>query len=281
MSTSVLRHPAPLRASEQAKPYAKYYTMNLGGPDPEALELLRRERPIDQAQMLMPEDINRLLDPGDFEVETGWGMMDNGAGYLAVRHEMPGVTVEMIEWWFAWHALEPLRYRIWYPPCHLDNRVDDWARPRLLDPSVPDREKCRHVIHHVTEDVGMGVEHIDIHFLKPEEMGFDMTRFHAPNVGTFVGGFGFSRGEQAPPDLPPAPAIMCHFVREIEGGVEWRTRFWMGYTIMNGRPVCMLPPGVSVPEEAPYGLANHNVHEFGRLKALLPLIYAELGGTYA
>jgi len=271
----------PLTPEEQAKPYAKYYEMELGDADPELLRLLARDAQIDPSQALLPEGINDLLEPGNFEVETGWCMLDNGAGYIAVRQVMPGITVEMIDWWFAWHALEDLRYRIWYPPYHLGIGVDEWARPRLLDPSVPVRDKSRRVVHHVTEDVGMGAEHIDIHFLGPEEMGFDMARFVAPNVATFVGGFGFSTNEHQPPDMPAAPAIMCHFVREIEGGVEWRTRFWMGYTIMNGRPVCMLPPGIRVPEEAPYCLANHNVYEYGRLKALLPLIHAEFGGTYA
>jgi len=281
MSTTVEREPRPLTPEEQARPYAKYYTMELGGPDLEALELLRRDRQMDPAKALMPEDISALLDLGYHEVETGWCMLPNGGGYIAVLHKMPGVTVEMIDWWFAWHAIEDLRYRIWYPPYHLGIGVDEWARPRLLDPDVPVRDKCRHIIHHVTEDVGMGAEHIDIHFLGPEEMGFDMERFVAPNVGTFVGGFGFSLNEHQPPEIPAAPAIMCHFIREVHGGVEWRTRFWMGYTLMNGHPVCMLPPGVHVPEEAPYGLANHNVYEYGRLKALLPLIHAELGGTYA
>jgi phloretin hydrolase len=55
----------------------------------------------------------------------------------------------------------------------------------------------------------------------------------------------------------------------------------MGYTIMNGRPVCMLPPGIRMPETVPHALANHNVHEYGRLKALLPLVYEEFGGTFA
>jgi hypothetical protein len=28
------------------------------------------------------------------------------------------VTAEVIDWWFAWHPLDSLRYRIWYPPQH-------------------------------------------------------------------------------------------------------------------------------------------------------------------
>jgi hypothetical protein len=273
--------PKPLTPQEQAKPYAKYYAMELGGPDPEAIEALRRDRQLDPSQMLQAEDMSALLDPGNLEVETGWGMFENGAGYVAARHVMPDVTPEMVDWWFGWHALEPLRYRIWYPPCHLGIGIEDYARDKILDPAVPAQDKFRHVIHHVTENVGMGTEHIDIHFLTPEDMGFDMTRWKAPNVATFVGGFGFSTLEDGPPGLPPAPAIMCHVIRELDGGVEWRTRFWYGYTIMNGRPVCMLPPGVRIPEEVPYGLANHNIREYGRLKALLPLVYSELGGTYA
>ncbi len=281
MAAAIERQPVPLTPEEQARPYAKYYTMDLGEADQAALELMTWDRRIPQDKMLMPEDMNKLLDPGNFEVETGWGMLDNGAGYIAMRHEMPGVTPEMIDWWFAWHPIEPLRYRIWYPPYHLGIGLDEWARPRILDPAVPVRDKIERVIHHVTEDTGCGTEHIDIHFLTPEQMGFDMSRWHKPNVATFVGGFGFSITDGQPPEMPAAPAIMCHFIREMDGGVEWRTRFWMGYTIMNGHPVCMLPPGIRIPEVVPHGLANHNVHEYGRLKALLPLIYEELGGTYA
>ena len=101
------------------------------------------DRPIPQDQMLPAEEMNRLLDPGNFETEIGWGMMDNGAGYIAMRHEMPGVTVDMVDWWFAWHPIEGLRYRIWYPPYHLGVHVDDWAQPRLLDPAVPGARQVR------------------------------------------------------------------------------------------------------------------------------------------
>ena len=47
----------------------------------------------------------------------------------------------------------------------------------------------------------------------------------------------------------------------------------MGYTIMNGHPVLLLPPGVRIPEDAVFGLANHNIYEYTRLKSLLPLVY--------
>ena len=177
-------------------------------------------------------------------------MMDNGAGCIAMRHEMPGVTVDMVDWWFAWHPIEGLRYRICTRRTTSASHVDDWAQPRLLDPGVPVRDKCEKVVHHVTEDTGMGTSTSTSTSSRPSRSGFDMCRWHRPKVGTFVGGFGWSLNEHQPPEIPAAPAIMVHFIREIDGGVEWRTRFWMGYTILNGRPVPLLPPGVRVPEDA-------------------------------
>jgi hypothetical protein len=106
-------------------------------------------------------------------------------------------------------------------------------------------------------------------------MGFDMSRFHTPNVAAVYGGYGFDQPQDAKPSDIRAPAIMCHFIREIDGGIEFRSRFWMGYKLMDGKPVLAIPPGESVPADVPYGLADHNVREYCNLKSLLPEIWAE------
>ena len=46
---------------------------------------------------------------------------------------------------------------------------------------------------------------------------------------------------------------------------------------LNGHPVPLLPPGIRVPEPVVFGLANHNIYEYTRLKSLLPLVYEEFG----
>ena len=143
MAATVERLPRPLTPEEQARPYAKFYSMEFPAPDPATVALMARDRQVPQEQMLVPEDLNKLLDPGNFETEVGWGMMDNGAGYIAMRHEMPGVTVEMVDWWFAWHPIEDLRYRIWYPPYHLGVHVDDWAQPGCSIPACPSVTSAR------------------------------------------------------------------------------------------------------------------------------------------
>ncbi|MBN2319475.1 MAG: hydrolase, partial [Acidobacteria bacterium] len=186
-------------------------------------------------------------------------------------------TAGMIDWWFAWHPLESLRYRIWYPPQHAGIGLGPKSRERILDPDIPVSEKNREVTHHVVEDCNCGMENIDITFLSPGDFGFDMARWKEPYVSTFVGGFGWSSPAEKTEHSIKAPSLMCHIFRQSAGGLEHRTRFWMGYTITQGKPELCLPPGVSVPERAIQGLARHNVHEFSNLAVLLPEIYPEFG----
>ena len=94
-----------LTPEEEAKPYAKYYHRPLTPPDPDLIAQIRPDVQIDPALALPPERISDLLDPGYHEVETGWCVMPNGSGYLAVHNRMPGVTVEMLDWWFWWHSM--------------------------------------------------------------------------------------------------------------------------------------------------------------------------------
>jgi len=69
-----------------------------------------------------------------------------------------------------------------------------------------------------------------------------------------------------------------HHQLAIPGGIEHRTRFWMGYRFSNGKPELSLPPGIKVPAAAVQGLTRHNVKEFKNLGVLLPGIYKEFGG---
>ena len=68
---------------------------------------------------------------------------------------------------------------------------------------------------------------------------------------------------------------MCHFLREVEGGSELRTRFWMGWHIVGDKEVKLLPDGVWMPIEVPKALCKHAAKEFTNLARLLPRIFAE------
>lgn len=265
----------PLTPEEQARPFAKYYRDPVP-PDPE--HLAKMDKPCDPAKAIHPEQMNDLLNPGYLDVEIGWCNLPNGAGFIANRYQYPGVTKDMVDWWFAWHPLEDLRYRLWYPPNHAGIMLSPEGRRRILDPNVPMAEKNWGVTHHVTEDCECGQENIDISFLSPRDFGFDMARWHEPNVSTFAGGFGWACTVDKNDESITAPALMCHIFRPIEGGIEHRTRFWLGYRLSNGKPELSLPPGISVPEAAVRGLARHNVKEFRNWGVFLPEIYKEFGG---
>jgi hypothetical protein len=268
----------PLTPEEEARPFAKYYYEPLKQPDP--AHYAKMEQPMDPARAWGPEDIDQLLDPEKLardEVEVGWCNLPNGAGYIANTILYPEATAEMIDWWFAWHPLEDLRYRIWYPPQHAGIMLSPIDRARILDPDIPMREKNWGVVHYVTENCDCGMENVDISFRSPQDMGLDMVRF-AKVAATFAGGGGWAVTVCRCDDSITAPAIMCHMFYDEPGGLRHRTRFWMGYRFSEeGKPELCLPPGVAVPAEAVQGLARHNVKEFTRFGDFLPRIYEELG----
>jgi len=256
-----------LTAEEKALSYSKYYYMEMARPDQAIVDRVL-QGPIDPKDALKREDLNDLLNPGYLASEYGYCVMPDGSGYVSNLVKMPEVTPEMFDWWFLWHGLHPLRYKIWDPDEHLDVQVGAEGRKRLLDPNIPMRERIWGVKHHVTEDVGMGpILEADVIFISPEEFGFDTKRFKSPNVGTAICGDGF----------------MCHFIREIDGGVELRTRFWLGWTVVDKRPVRGPSP---LPENAPNqesilrSATLHNIKEFTHLARILPLVYAEERGNF-
>lgn len=268
-----------LTPEEKTRPYAKYYYLPSAPPAAHHADMLADLKPLDPARADRIQDANNLLSPGYTEGENGYCVMPDGSGYIALRHPMPGATPEMIDWWFAWHGLEDLRYKLWYPEMHVSARVDPEARAKILDPARPLPLKFQGMTHHVVEDIGGGVLNaVDISFLTPEDFGFDMSRYHSPNAEALAAANVMARGVDDPADGPGLPVAFVHVVRKVDGGIEVRNRFWVGYQIVDRKPVLALPPGMRIPEEAARGLFLHDVQEFANLAAILPQLYRERQG---
>ena len=62
--------------------------------------------------------------------------------------------------------------------------------------------------------------------MTPEDFGFDMSRWKAPNVATLVAANVLIKASGAPKEAPLMPMAMCHFVRELPG-YPWLPR-WRG-----------------------------------------------------
>ncbi len=265
----------PLTEEEKKLPYADIYDMVTPDPDPAIYDEIKE--PLDPSKALPIERINDLLNPGYLEAERGWCVLPNGCGYVAAHCIMPDVTPEMFEWWFAWHALEDMRYRIWWPWQHYGIYVDDEARAIIKNPDTTLSQKYQGITHHVIEDIGTGCTELDISFKKPEELGFDMSRFKEPNASALAGAnvLIYAPGKSVAP--PMGCNTMCHVVRRRpEGGIEVRTRFWFGFQMIDGKPVKILPDGVVMDESFPRGLAHHAVEEYTRLSYILPKLYEKM-----
>jgi hypothetical protein len=241
--------------------------------------MLKDLRALAPAKADATQNAGTLLDPGYTEGENGYCVMPDGSGCVALCHRMKGATPEMIDWWFAWHGLEDLRYKLWYPEMHVSARLDREERAKVLDPKRTLPQKFQGLTHHVVEDIGGGVFNaVDISFLTPEDFGFDTTRFKPPYVEALAAANVMARGVDDPKDGPGLPVAFVHLVRKTDEGIEVRNRFWVGYQIVDKKPVLMLPQGMRIPEEAVQGLFLHDVQEFANLGAILPQLYAEMEG---
>ncbi len=249
----------PITEEEKKGPLYKYFIRPLTPPNPEKYNMA--EKPADPALGLLAEDMNKLLDPGYLPLEVGFCQLPNGCAMLANLTFMPGVTPEMFDFWFAWHGVEAMRYKIWDHDDHYFVQTQNMEK--ALDKSLSLRERYWDTTHHVEEDCNMGKQTIFINFRNPADIGFDKEKLAKFN-GTIV----CSGNEQS-------PTIMVHECRAVPGGSELRTRFFMGYCVKDGKPFKMIPDGIKMPLEPVQALLKHNMKEFANLAAILPEVYAE------
>lgn len=256
--------PVPITEEDKKSPLYKYYLREMA--DAPAEKYAQVQAPMDPEKALSPFDMNRLFDPGYLPGELGYCNLPDGGATLANLTPMPGVTPEMFDFWFAWHGLGPLRYTIWNREQHY-HAIS--RNPEIgLNRNLSMKERYWNTVHDVREDCNMGVEDIVISFRNPADIGFDPEKL-ADFKGTIVCA-----------GAPDSPTIMCHFLRPVEGGCELRTRFWMGYSVIDGKPKKIIPDGMKFPLEPAKALLLHNMREFANLAAILPEIYAEFSPDF-
>ncbi len=238
------------------------------------------ERPIDPGDALPRSGVDRLLDPAPLPAENGWCTLADGVGYVAVRTEMPGVTGEMVDWWFDWHPRDAVRYRLWHPLAHHDNSLE----------VPPTRGAKAHwgAVHHPVEDVGSERVRARIEFRPPMEMGLSTDGLEDPAVATIVCGYAGDDRRRV------RHSPMIHAFLRDSGGVVLRSRFWLGAALrpyLPGPLAALAAPALNnrfvrrlaLPADAPPALAIHCAEEYANLgdapaRAVLAL-RAGLGGT--
>lgn len=266
--------PVHINPDDKKLSYYKFFERKKAVPPPERWKVL--EAPGDPKDALHIDGRNRLFEPGYLPDEIGYFMNADGSAQIGNRTFMPGVTGDMLDWWFAWHPLYPFRYSVWDNEEHIDLIISDEVRRRILDPAVPLDQKHWDVDHNPIEQFEDGPEDsVLIHFVNPASFGMDMSRYKTEECSFLI---------CANIDLPTPggnlPVTLIHIGRPVDGGLEYRTRFWFGWEITNGVARLVLPGGAPVPDGPPKIILRHNISEYTNLAAILPEIYAQEKDTW-
>lgn len=304
----------PVSEADKQKSYYKYYERNIYIPPREVFDKAVAA-PLNPQDALSIFDRNRLFDP-DYVHKTGYCCMIDECGYsssyLGNITPMPGVTGEMFDWWFGWHSIDSLRYKIWDPEDHafaLNQNMD-----RVLDETLPVRERNWYCTHHVDENIFSGHPYgflpdssnsgfipgppPDFSYMSQEaklrkeaysvpyvqEMPPIALNFLPPaEMGFDTSLIGTNRCSTIVcanngPAIPGEGAIitsMCHFLRPVEGGSELLSCFWGGYHIYHGEVTRMAPRETEANDFFPMMLLLHCIKEFNNLASFLPQLYKE------
>jgi hypothetical protein len=225
-------------------------------------------------------DIERadlLVEPGYLPLENGTTRLESGEVFVAVLTKMPGVTGAMFEWWMGWHYMENQRYKLWHPKAHIANGTKEM---RGDDPELSDREKYR-TTHYVTEYVGNTKQDITISFADPEAYFSRSSDFAKNGITAMVcGTVGLQRA-------PITIGRLIHQIREVEGGSEMRSRFWLAKPEVRGIKKGSVLGKLIGSEFVSRRIADPNlgrdmvVHcgmEMNHLASFLPELYADYHG---
>ena len=262
-----------LTGEEKALPYSKYYYQDMAKVPQEDLDIVNRG-PIDPSLALPIAERSRLMEPGYLPAETGYCLMPAGSGFAATKVFMPGVTTEMIDWWFNWHPLAGLRYAIWCPVAH--KTISALTPEAHLDVSGVDL-RIRNIgkIHCPVEGFNLkGAQEIEIAFKSAGQMGLDKKLLESGSMSTFA-------AASVTNVFPRMPInIIFHAIREVRGGIEYRSRYWLTYMFdRKGNIVqSMFPRPKSLVLAFARNNCIHSLMEYNNLASILPSLYREMEG---
>jgi len=245
------------------------------GPGPREMQILEKYCPMDPAKALPVDHFPDLLNDEYMDVELGCCTMPDGSGYIASYTHYPHCTPMMLKWYFRWlnvHAEgmpegSNLKYKIWNPAGHVDHgflneekRSGALYQIEALDMGAGDKPfySIRHPFD--LKDYGLSAA-------KEQEL-HDKGCF----VDCAVEKFYTNDDDHS---LLPGTHLTLTFSRfSPTGGMEKRSREWIGYGVENGK--------IYFDEDTPEYMFSvdwmkqvlfHNIVEAQRLDQILPELY--------
>jgi 2,4-diacetylphloroglucinol hydrolase len=269
------------RQSIAGKAYERFFNPELAVPVTAAKAL--QMGPLAKEECLTPSvaDIQRLLDPSFTTPKPGYAVLDGSTAYVQNRLIFPEATTEMFRWWFVWHPVERERYMLWFPQAHIENSVKD--PERLADGSRNYEDRIYGNPNRIKEWIGPNLLDSIIYFSEPAKLGLDPKAL--ARAGFTVSASGFAGPVTSE---PITHTLMLHLARDVEGGMELVSRYWIG-----GHPELRRFPNAEkgarmlreagfndeFAENMAYELAVHDMIEFNHLAGLLPALYRAFGSV--
>lgn len=190
--------------------------------------------------------------------------LPNGIYEVSALTPMPGVTPEMVRWWFADYMQTTAHYQRWHPTAHLWMDWENKSPGEYVDAS--------HLVH---EYIGENLSKLRIQFVAAQTILGDL-QLRPADVAVC-----------ALPGLLEQPLYvgkMCHIVRATEQGAEMRSRFWLGIVAKrNGNNSVgslegligntYLARRIAVSDRDAFALMNHAIQEMGYLADFLAELY--------
>ena len=252
----------------EGKPYARFWKPEMR-PLPKHVRNAVIHGPEAAELGFAIEDVDQLVDPGYLPLENGTTVLPSGEIFVAVRTEMPDATGAMFEWWMGWHTQEHQRYKLWHPRAHLANGTREGHAD---DPNLSDQQKYR-TTHFVTEYIGAQLQQITITFADPATLFSRTAEFAAHGTTAMVCGTVGLRG------TPLNIGRLIHQIREVPGGSEMRSRFWLAPHLRETQPGRGLNRVLSVAAQAiltgdlARDMLVHCGMEMNHLARFLPELY--------
>ena len=203
-----------------------------------------------------------ILESDALQQEVGYSQFPDGSWMVSMTCPMPGITKEMIDWWFWWHCQEDLRYQIWFPGDHISIRYHKKDRAYFEQPHMPPfqpNSQCP------VEKIGGATMPLRIDFVTPEQFGFTKDAMERGNIAVIVCGHVSALGGLVP------HTEMAHIYKQTGDGLFLISRFWLGKTMHPMLRKLVMTSGMA------RGMAEHCCVEYRNLVQILPGLYQKYG----
>lgn len=198
--------------------------------------------------------------------EEGFDRLGDGTYRVAARTAMPGVSANMVRWWFTTYLQTTEHYKSWHPTAHVWMDWENKTPGAIIGAS--------HLVH---EYIGKDLLKLRIQFVDPTEF-FD---YNPNDENAFV--ICARVGEL---ETPINTGKMCHIVVNTPTGAEMRSRFWLGHiatregnetipSLIGWMGNTLFVRYVGVSDTMAHDLMVHAQEEMSTLAKLLPTIYPQ------